>query len=169
MALAQGKYAEGRVREFLKRLKADRASFTYNRILDAHSAKGAMSNPQAGDFQWFEREDEAVLVARKDRQATVHYLTRNGLIEVKEVKHTNRLPYKNFSPDQVGRMRIRQMAGSKCLVLVCFRPEGHNPYWRSAPLDYFEQRDPARPSGSWDMDALDAYTACDDILQEYFK
>jgi hypothetical protein len=135
-----------------------------------------MSVPQTGDYQWFLKGTYTL----HPHELGVQFqpiqgipFTRNGVIEVKEVAHDARLPYHNFSPDSVGRMVIRQMAGSEALVLVCFRPKtgpsAGKTFWRSAPLDFFRNRDPERPSGSWDMSDLDAYTHCDDILQEYLK
>lgn len=155
MSKAQGKWAEDKVRDWLKKYKGDRATFTFNRILDAHSARGAMSNPQPGDFQWF---------MNTEARSLGMLITRNGLIEVKSVEHAYRLPYGNFNVDQVGRMRIRAMAGSEPLVLVCFRPKEGKPCWRTAPLEYFETR--IEGKGSWDMSDIDAYTHCDDILEK---
>jgi hypothetical protein len=174
MATKQGRWAEDRVRDWLKQHKGDRASFTFNRILDAHSAMGAMSNPQPGDFQWFMSTEWWIvpgigLAGGPGEGSDYPKYTRNGLIEVKSVEHTHRLPYKNFAIDQIGRLRIRQMAGSEVLILVAFRPKGHPPYWRTAPIEFFEQRDPAKPSGSWDMDGIDAYTHCGDLLEMHLK
>lgn len=160
---SKGKWAEDKVRDWLKKRAAGRASFAFNRILDARSARGAMSNPQPGDFQWFEDTGKELIVHDEQR---VYPITRNGLIEVKSVIHTHLLPYGNFNEDQVGRMRIRAMAGSEALVLVAFRPENHVPYWRTAPLEFFEER---IRRGSWDMSEINAYTHCDDILEQVLK
>jgi hypothetical protein len=160
----QGKWAEDKVRDWLKKYKEARASFTFNRILDARSALGAMSNPQPGDFQWF--MDTGLHAHHPSLEGGKFKLTRNGLIEVKSVQHTHLLRYGNFTEDQVGRMRLRAMAGSEPLVLVAFRPEGYAPYWRTAPLEFFEQR---IRKGSWDMGDIDAYTHCDDILEMHLK
>jgi hypothetical protein len=159
----KGKWAEGKVDLWLKKRKAAHAAFTFNRILDARSARGAMSNPQPGDFQWF--CDTGLFAHHPQLSDGKFKLTRNGLIEVKSVEHTHLLPYKNFTVDQVGRMRVRAMAGSETLILVAFRPEGYDPYWRTAPLEYFENRDPKR--GSWDMSDIDAYSHCSDLLEMY--
>lgn len=167
----RGKWAEDRVRDWLKKRKEAKASFTFNRILDARSARGAMSNPQPGDFQWF--EDTGWEITNFTMPGGPYMpndswpkYTRNGLIEVKSVEHTHLLPYPNFTEDQVARMRLRQMAGSEPLVLVAFRPKGATPYWRTAPLEYFEQR---IRKGSWDMSDINAYTHCGDILEMSFK
>lgn len=162
----QGKWAEDRVRDWLKKYKEAHASFTFNRILDARSARGAMSNPQPGDFQWFMDCGRVAMVESSDSRLTQCRYTRNGVIEVKSVENSHRLPYGNFNPDQVGRLRIRQMAGSETMVIVAFRPEGYAPYWRTAPLEYFEARE---RKGSWDMSDIDAYSHCDDLLEMMLK
>lgn len=165
-AANRGKYAEGKVKEFLEEWKRKVSGFAYNRVLDAHASKGAMSNPQPGDYQWFLHMGFTFGSGVHERQAT-----RNGLIEVKEVQHTHILRYQNFGPDQVGRMRIRQMAGSEPLVLICFREKGaRGGIWRAPPLDVFMQRDPAKPSGSWDLYDFDAYSDVgNDILLPYLS
>jgi hypothetical protein len=165
----QGKWAEDKVRQWLKKYSEAHASFTFNRILDARSARGAMSNPQPGDFQWFMRGTYTLHPHKLGVQFQPIQgipFTRNGVIEVKSVEHTHRLPYGNFTVEQVGRMRVRAMAGSEPLILVAFRPKNHVPYWRTAPLEYFERRE---GKGSWDMDGIDAYTHCDDILEGALK
>jgi hypothetical protein len=176
--MKQGGYAEGKVRTWLNKHKGDRAGFTFNRILDAHSARGAMSNPQPGDFQWFlatgwqiTNFDQPGMPGNWERNDPYPCYTRNGIIEVKETQNASKLPYKNFTPDQVGRMRIREMAGSEALVLVCFRHPSGKPFWRSAPLSFFmgERKLVGKTGGSWDMSEFDAYTDCGDILKEYLK
>jgi hypothetical protein len=167
----RGKWAEDKVHLWLKKEKAASAAFTFNRILDARSARGMMANPQPGDFQWFRASEFWIvpgmgLACGPGEGSEYPLYTRNGLIEVKSVEHTHLLPYGNFTEDQVARMRIRAMAGSETLVLVAFRPKDHPPYWRTAPLEYFESRE---RRGSWDMDGIDAYTHCDDILELHLK
>jgi hypothetical protein len=166
-----GKYAEGKVRDFLKVWAEAHVGFAYNRILDAHSAMGAMSNPQPGDFQWFLRTEALVEIAeltpgsQRILEHEVPY-TRNGLIEVKEVKHEYRLPYGNFGVDQVGRMRIRQLAGSEPLVLVCFRQEGKPTVWRAPGFERFEDR---TNGGSWDFRDVESTKDVGDILRSYLE
>lgn len=153
MSANRGKYAEDKVREFFNEWAKAHSGFCYNRILDAHSARGAMANPQPGDFQWFNLGKGGV--------------ASNGLIEVKEVEHDRLLPYKNFGPDQVGRMRIRQMAGSQPLVLVCFRPKNGYTFWRGVPLSYFQVRDKSR--GSWDLSEFAEHLKVNILLEEYLR
>lgn len=176
-ATDRGKWAEGKVRDWLNQYKGDRASFTFNRILDARSARGMMANPQPGDFQWFMELDEDAWSPGDPPEHSLQWMgpgpeyhmynyTRNGLIEVKSVEHGYLLPYGNFTVDQVARMRVRAMAGSEVMVLVAFRPKGEKPYWRTAPLEFFESRE---RKGSWDMSHIDAYTHCGDILEMQLK
>lgn len=116
----RGKWAEGRVKLFLK--KYESVSFTHHRFPDARAGSMVVS---PCDFMFI----------------------RHGLLtllEVKEVQHTFRLPHKNFSPDQVARMRAWHSAGARAYVLVAFRLSG---MWRLAPIDFFLHRE----GGSWDM------------------
>lgn len=147
----QGAYAEGKVRDFLKGWASTHSNFCFNRILDAKSALGAMANSQPGDFQWFQRMSPLI--------------TRNGLIEVKSVQHAYRLPHKNFGEDQVGRMRIRQLAGSEPLVLICFRPEDGKTRWCCPEFEFFQQRD----GGSWDMRDFEMYEKPNLLLENYLS
>lgn len=164
MSAKRGKFAETKIKAALEDWKQKVAAFTYNRILDARSSLGAMSNPQPGDFQWFRDYDVAVTHEGK------HFgFTRNGLIESKEVEHTYRLPYMNFSPDQVGRMVIRQMAGSECIIIVCHRvPDKRGASWRNVPLDFFRER-PGTKYGSWDLSEFPIVTNVEDILIPYLS
>lgn len=158
----QGKYAEGKVRYFLEDWKQKVAGFTYNRILDARSSMGKMSNPQPGDFQWFLNLGYTFGSGPHERHAT-----RNGLLEIKETKHAYRLDFNSFGADQVGRMVIRQMAGSECLVLLCHRAE-RKPIWRAVPLDHFRER-PGPKYGSWDLTEFPATYSLASILEPYLS
>jgi hypothetical protein len=146
MATQRGKYAEQKVRDWLSQHAKDKVNFCFNRILDAHSARGMMANPQPGDFQWFADPFDG---------------PRNGLIEVKEVAHEFRVPHKNFAVDQVGRMRIRKLAGSEPLVIVCFKMEGKPIHWCCPPFEFFEQRE----GGSWDLREFSYHSKVDTILE----
>lgn len=162
----RGKYAEGKVKDFLEQWKQRVAAFTYNRILDAHSSKGAMSNPQPGDFQWFLGTGYKFTLGS---ESVVRDWTRNGLIEVKEVEHDFRLPYQNFAIDQVGRMTIREMAGSECIVLICHRTKGQRgAVWRQVPLSFFRER-PGPKYGSWDVSSFAFDDSPDAFLHPYLS
>lgn len=117
----RGKWAEGHFRVFLKD-QQDAGNVAFHRFPDA----------RAGSFQ----------VAPAD-----FMFVREGIayfIEVKEVDHVFRLPHKNFSEDQVARMRIWQLAKARTRVLVYNAPIGH---WRVVPLQEFF----VRTGGSWDL------------------
>lgn len=138
----QGKSAEQQVRKYLELLDKHPA-FTFNRNQDAHSAGGRFV-AVAGDFQWFGQYEHLL----RDEYNSPTYHSRNGIVEVKEVKHDFRLPYKNYSPDKVARVQKRVLAGTEALVLIRFMPLDQ---WRAVPLAVFRQRDEAKPSGSWDL------------------
>lgn len=121
----RGKVAESKLRTELARLEAGLVDFTFERILDAHSARGAMSAARAGDF-------------------VIYYKGKNILIEVKEVEHDFRLPKSNFKRDQRARMMKRQLAGSICQVVIYHSTTGQ---WRILPLNYFGVEE----VGSWDL------------------
>ena len=135
----RGKWAEGRVKAFLK--KHESASFTHHRFPDARAGSMVVS---PCDFMFIR---SGVLT----------------LLEVKEVNHPFRLPHKNFSPDQVARMRSWQSAGARAYVVVAF----NTGRWRGLPLDYFM----IRTGGSWNMEAVPDYTEKEvldaAILQQY--
>lgn len=160
--MKRGGYAEGKVRNWLTAYKHNVIGFTFNRLLDAHSSHGRTSVEQPGDYQWFLNTGIKFTLGSEN---IVRTWTRNGVIEVKEVAHAYRLPVQNFGIDQVGRMQIRALAGSEPLVLVCFRPPDEKPCWRTAPLEFFQER-PSK-AGSWDFREIDAYTHCDDLLHMF--
>ena len=109
-AANRGKYAEGEVKKFLKKLEA--ANCAHHRFPDVHS--GSMVTAPA-DFMFM--------------QAGIF-----RLLEVKEVQHDFRLPYDNFSPDQVARMRMWQAAGAHAWVLVYHK---NLKAWRLIPAEWF--------------------------------
>lgn len=142
-AANRGKRAEDLVRQHLKDIAAAHANFDFQRNQDAHSAGGHMSVPQVGDF--------AAFVLERNSQAPMFRVSRNFVIEVKEVKHDFRLPYKNFSADKVARIRKRELAGAEGVVLIRFMPADE---WRAVPTSFFYSRDAEKPSGSWDLSAV---------------
>ena len=86
---------------------------------------------------------------------------RAVLVEVKEVDHEFRLPHKNFTVDQVARMRRFMLARGCGLVLVHFTKTDN---WRAANPEWFIKRD----GGSWDMSELPAQSL-QSFLQPYSK
>ena len=112
-AANRGKYAEGKVKAELKKLET--ANCTHWRCPDAH----------AGSF----------ITAPAD-----FLILQNGrlrLLEVKQVEHGERLPYGNFSPEQVNRMHMWHHAGADTWVLVYHVP---HKAWRLIPADWFRSR-----------------------------
>jgi len=124
----QGKTAEKAVRKVLEKYSAAVASFIFERSYDARSAGGKFQRV-AGDFRFYSPAG-------------------HGLLEVKEMKHDVRLPYKNYELSRVAGARKHQLAGGHVIVLVFSSTlDG----WREVPFDFFRERDPAKPSGSWDL------------------
>ena len=134
-AANRGKYAEGEVKKFLKKMEA--ANCAHHRFPDAHS--GSMVTAPA-DFMFM--------------QAGIF-----RLLEVKEVQHDFRLPYDNFSPDQVARMRLWQAAGAYAWVLVYHK---NLKAWRLIPAEWFLNRPKlsasGKPVGSWVLDEFPLVT-----------
>lgn len=134
-AANRGKYAEGEVKKFLKKMEA--ANCAHHRFPDAHS--GSMVTAPA-DFMFM--------------QAGIF-----RLLEVKEVQHDFRLPYDNFSPDQVARMRLWQAAGAHAWVLVYHK---NLKAWRLIPAEWFLNRPKlsasGKPVGSWVLDEFPLVT-----------
>lgn len=120
----RGKWAEGEVKTLLAKLASSSSRVDWQRNYDAHSAGGKFPS-QTGDFSFF--------------SPNCH-----GVIEVKEVHHPTRLPYKNF--ENTGKLRVRELAGGKIVILVAHLPEK---LWRIVPFEFIKIKDPAKPSGSW--------------------
>lgn len=137
----RGKVAEAKVRDYLKELEAQSVYFTFNRIGDAGAARGAFV-AQAGDFQAFG-------------------WGKNWIIEVKETQHAYRLPHGNFGPEQVGKMRKRELAGSVPVVLIYHRNEK---VWRCPSFSTFLSRE----GGSWDLRDVKAQPL-PELLDNIFK
>lgn len=131
----RGKFAESQVKTLLKKLEA--ANCTHARWPDAHS--GSFVTAPA---------DFLLLQEGKLR-----------LLEVKEVQHQTRLPYKNLEQGQLARMLMWQAAGASCWVLVYHTPAN---VWRLLPVDYFKNRqkttDTGKPVGSWDLKDIPTQT-----------
>lgn len=106
-AANRGKYAEGKVKAELKKLET--ANCTHHRFPDAHS--GSFVTAPA-DF----------------------LILQNGRLRllVKQVEHGERLPYGNFSPEQVNRMHMWRHAGADTWVLVYHVP---HKAWRLIPAE----------------------------------
>ena len=127
----RGKFAEGQVRKVLKGMES--ASMVWSRWPDLHAGSRA---PAPADF----------IICSQGQTV---------LLEVKECNHTHRLPYPNFPPDQIARMRAWAMAGSKAYTLVYFSAADE---WFMAGIDWwFQNRITERDGkvvGSWDTAGL---------------
>lgn len=141
-AALRGKVAEGEVRKILKAIESKNMTFTFNKNPDAHAA-GGRAQPVAGDFQAF-----AVLKLPGETPARDIVLSRNFIIEVKEVKHAFRLPHANYSEDKVSRVQKRVLAGTEAMVAVMHKDANERPTgWRLVPQAVFT----TRTGGSWDL------------------
>lgn len=125
----RGKYAEEKVRESLKSLKAEHLDFDFERNYDARSSMGRIP-ARAGDFTFF--------------GMTSTGRSYHGLLEVKQVAHAFRLPRKNFDPKKWPALERRQEAGG--VVLVIFYSSSHG-MWKAIPLSWFVKQG-VKPS--WD-------------------
>lgn len=77
---------------------------------------------------------------------------RLTLLEVKEVASASRLPYKNFDPAQIARMRSWVLSGATAYGLVYFTTSEK---WFLAGIDWFHRNRitelNGKPVASWDM------------------
>jgi penicillin-binding protein-related factor A (putative recombinase) len=119
----RGKVAEKLIKKQLDKLSSQ-SSLMYMRLPDAHAGN---FQPTVADF----------LLTHKGRTV---------LLEVKEVAFDNRMPYKNFSPDQVARMRRWELAGALPWVIIYHSSLN---IWRSPDFSTFLTRPPEK--GSWDF------------------
>lgn len=149
----RGKVAEKKVREILDGFNKRVASFTFNRVPDAHMAGGRFP-AQAGDFQAFFRDGRMAYVVLSQhpigptielKDAAPFRPSRNFIIEVKETSFDFRLPAKNYSADKVARVQVRVWAGTEAVVVVLHKTTG---LWRLVPFSVFTERKP-----SWDLRA----------------
>lgn len=140
----RGKKPEAAVKLYLERLAGARADFDWERKYDAHSAGGRFQR-QIYDFAFFAPG-------------------RHGGIEVKEVAHDFRIPYKNFKPEQVAGLRKRALAGANIVILVY---HSTSQKWRPCPLRAFIGR--PTDAGSWDLQAYPEKDSCAVALREFFE
>lgn len=140
----RGKWAEGKVKAWMKKRNEADARFAYLRYPDA----------RAGSLQ----------VAPSDFLATcrgTHYKIEVKEVTVPETRKSRLLPAKNFAADKVGRMSKWQMAGDTCVVIICHLPMQE---WRLVPLDVFTgERQP-----SWDVADYLPYATHAELLVALF-
>ena len=134
----RGKVAEKKVKD--KLLKMESGNCAHMRMPDAHAGSRVST---LADF-----------IFCKEGTLT--------LLEVKETKLPNRLPYQNVDKAQVGKMRMWKAAGARAWVITYHSTLDK---WRFFEIDYFLQRDPEKPSGSWDFSEVPLYTL-DEIFQQ---
>jgi hypothetical protein len=167
----KGKWAEAQVRDVLNDLNTEIAGFAFNRIPDAH---GGFMQPADADFQWFlkTRYSCTTNLLGEDDGARTLTVTRNGVIEVKEVEHLHRLPHQNFSKDKINRMWKRKMAGCEDLVLVAHKLKGMRKpdvTWRALPLSFFKETEYVKGVASWDLSHVGLLESMDGFLRAYIK
>lgn len=126
----RGKGAEAKLQKAFIKFEAAHQDFCFERIYDARSSMGKMSNPRVGDF-------------------VLYHQGRNIIVEVKQVSHAYRLPKQNFGRDQRARLKKRQLAGSVVAIVVY---HSTTDLWRLYDLDYFGTEE----TGSWDFRGTDA-------------
>lgn len=124
----RGKYAEGKVKDYLQNISNKVAQFDYERLPDARSAMGRFKS-MVGDFVWF-------------------YPGKHGVIEVKETQHDYRIA-KDKIP-QLARMKKRVLAGGKCLVIVY---HSTSKLWRVINVNDL----PIIERGSWDLSGFPTF------------
>lgn len=135
----QGKSAEKSVATYLNDLSNAYAPFDYQRGYDARAAGGKFQRV-AGDFQFF--------------SPNIH-----GVIEVKETKFPERLPYGNFETSAVAKCVKRRLAGGLAIVLIYHET---TELWRMLPISFFQRRD--LDKGSWFLDGWKTYTNVTEML-----
>lgn len=101
----KGKWAEAEVQNWLELKLSGLRNFWYHRYPDARAARGALA-PQPSDFEvsfcWGSRYDVAKRYAIK--------------LEVKETKHTSRLPLDKIG--QYGKLKMAWWSGLRCFVVI---------------------------------------------------
>jgi hypothetical protein len=150
----RGKYCEKKVKDILDHFEKRNMTFTYNRCLDAHAAGGRFP-AQAGDYQAFSKRTYTLEPHTLGQQfEPIHGIpmSRNFILECKEVAHSHLLPPKNYSADKVARVQKRVLAGTEAIVVVLHKKPTF--VYRLVPFSVFTQR-PAR--GSWDLSAYPTY------------
>ena len=145
----QGKYAEGKIRDELRRRGNEDSGFDWERNYDARSSMGRIPR-RAGDFTYYWQQplDDRLLLRHRG----------HGVIEVKQVKHDFRLPRKNFDPDGWGILVKREMAGGKIVVIVF---HSTTKKWRVVPFGWFKS---LRDAKSWDLTTWPMYDKAQAVL-----
>lgn len=140
----RGKTAEKQVQTFLEKLSRDKAGFDFERQYDARSSRGRLPS-QTGDYTFY---------VQSPKGSRLH-----GAIEVKEVEHDFRLPKKNFSEDQIARLRRRSWAGGYIVVIV---KHTTTKVWRVPPFPWFDDN---KSQPSWDLSEFPTYASAAAALE----
>lgn len=127
----RGKVAEGKVKDKLRKMEAGNCA--HMRMPDTHAGSRV---PTLADF-----------IFCKEGTLT--------LLEVKETKLPNRLPYANVDKAQVAKMRMWKAAGASAWVITYHSTLDR---WRFFGVEYFLSRNPEKPSGSWEISEVPTYT-----------
>lgn len=133
---SRGKYAEGKVHDWLKKIDANVHEWDFERVSDARSAGGRGAKKVAGDFQIFAPGLHAV-------------------VEVKEIKHDFRVPAANIT--QLPKARKRMLAGGRYWIVVYHTT---TKLWRRICASELE----IIRGGSWDLSEIPTYTSIEEAL-----
>ena len=137
----RGKYAETKFKTLVGRHYGSLANFCFTKLPDTYAG---FKSAALADF-------------------LVMYAGVASLVEIKEVKHSFRLPKNNFSPDQIARQTMWAAAGANCWVLVY---HSEDKLCRAVPITEFSPLPDG--VGSWDLRAyatVDWETAIKTILE----
>lgn len=141
----QGKSSEKMVGNYLADIDSKIQRFDWHRGYDARSAGGKFQRV-AGDFSFYSP-------------------SAYGIIEVKEVAHATRLPYKNFELSQVAKAAKRELAGGTVIVLI---HSTASDLWYPHRISFFQHRT-GTTYASWIFSEVPAYSsataALDPIIQ----
>lgn len=103
---------------------------------------------KSANFVWYRPPD---MRGGHRQEALADFMTLDSgvltLIEVKQVQHDYRLPHSSVGVGQVARLRMWELAGASCYILVY---HSTTRLWRAARAGYFSER----LGGSWDMRAI---------------
>lgn len=126
----RGKYSEEVFKKAVLDVHCVKATEKYIKLPDAYT--GSKKEVPA-DFLW-------------QRNGQLH------LVEVKSLAATPyRLPYYNFPPEQVARLRLWSLTGAICWVAI-HHSSLQGAQWRKIPAEYFFTRNPDKPAGSWNLE-----------------
>lgn len=133
----RGKSSEDDVKKYLEAYDRKTKAFDWHRNYDAHTAGGRFPR-QVGDFEFY-------------------MPNCFGIIEVKETETVATLPFKNYKPEGVAKLRKRMWAGGRVFVLV---HHTRHEVWRVSGIEPYIHRE----GKSWDVSGLPSYGSCKEAL-----